>query len=237
MKITVKQSELTEMVQKTVRRVLNETKQKITEDDYSSPYPEDIEYDSRNDFGDIYNDEPFTPQGSYTVSNSGGYEIMLSDDGEMARVREAFGGENPETSDWLPIEYVPDEDDGDLEPVIDPNGYNIPLNQVMRMNRFNESKKPIKIKLSELKTVIKEVIKEEYELKEGFEELIPVAAGTVGVFLASAGIVEVMNALEQGKLGPKGQKLAKFLEDISRMATKQEPRSPRNMQNQTESIK
>lgn len=124
-----------------------------------------------------------------------------------------------------------------------------------------QPKQPIKIKLSELREVIKQVIKEEYEkspypedrefdsdsysepgidvtmqtddLNEGFEELIPIGLGTVGVFLASAGISEVMTALEHGKLGQKGQKLAKFLEDLSRMATKQEPRSTNN---QTESI-
>lgn len=124
-------------------------------------------------------------------------------------------------------------------------------------------KQPIKVKLSELREVIKQVIKEEYEkspypedkefdsdsyyepgvdvtkdneLTEGFDELIPVGLGTVGVFLASAGITEVMSALENGKLGPKGQKLAKFLEDFSRTANHKEVRPPRNMQNPTESI-
>jgi hypothetical protein len=83
------------------------------------------------------NNEPFEVHGYYTVSNSGGYEIMLSDDGEMARVRDAFGSDDPETSDWLPIEYVTSEDDED-EPVIDPEGYNIPLSQVMRANKYSE---------------------------------------------------------------------------------------------------
>jgi len=78
-------------------------------------------------------DEEFIPHGGYTVSNSGGYEIMLNDSGDAARVRDAFGSDNPKTSDWLEIEYVPDEETGESEPVIDPNGYNIPLNQVMRM--------------------------------------------------------------------------------------------------------
>lgn len=71
-------------------------------------------------------EEEFVPHGSYTVSNAGGYEIMLSPDGEQARVRDAFGSDNPETSDWLEIEWVSGK------PVIDPYGYNIPLNQVMR---------------------------------------------------------------------------------------------------------
>jgi len=81
--------------------------------------------------------EEFIPQGSYTVSNSGGYEVMLNDAGDAARVRDAYGSDNPQTSDWLEIEYIPSED-GESEPVIDPNGYNIPLNQVMRINGMNE---------------------------------------------------------------------------------------------------
>ena len=76
---------------------------------------------------------------------------------------------------------------------------------------------------------------EECSINEGFEELLPVAAGTAGVFLASYGIPEVMNALEQGKLGPKGQKLAQFLQDLSRRANKQES-YPQNNQNPTESM-
>ena len=94
-----------------------------------------------DDLNTIMDDEEFIVHGHYTVSNSGGYEIMLSDDGEAARVRDAFGSDNPETSDWLDIEYVIDEEgepdeDGNLpsEPVIDPEGYNIPLNLVMRSN-------------------------------------------------------------------------------------------------------
>lgn len=82
-------------------------------------------------------DEPFEVHGHYTVSNNGGYEIMLSDDGEAARVRDAFGSDNPETSDWLPIEYVTNED-GEDEPVIDPEGYNIPLSQVMRAYKYSD---------------------------------------------------------------------------------------------------
>jgi hypothetical protein len=78
--------------------------------------------------------EEFIPHGHYTVSNTGGYEVMISDSGDAAKVRDAYGSDNPETSDWLEIEYVPGED-GEMEPVIDPNGYNIPLNMVMRTNR------------------------------------------------------------------------------------------------------
>jgi hypothetical protein len=85
-----------------------------------------------------FDSEEFIAHGSYTVSNSGGYEIMLGDDGDSAKVRDAFGSDNPETSDWLEIEYITDED-GESSPVIDPNGYNISLNQVMRIN---ENKTP-----------------------------------------------------------------------------------------------
>jgi hypothetical protein len=82
----------------------------------------------------MYEDEEFIPHGTYTLGNSGGYEIMISDSGDAAKVRDAYGSDNPETSDWLEIEYVPNED-GEMEAVIDPNGYNIPLNMVMRTNR------------------------------------------------------------------------------------------------------
>ena len=89
-------------------------------------------------------EEEFEVHGHYTVSNAGGFEIMLSPDGDSAKVRDAYGSDNPETSDWLEIEYV-DVEDGELdeegypesEPVIDPNGYNIPLSMVMK-NNFNE---------------------------------------------------------------------------------------------------
>ena len=86
----------------------------------------------KENFGE---NEEFVSQGSYTISNHGGYEIMLSDDGEAARVRDAFGSDNPKTSDWLPIEYITSDENGETEPVIDPNGYNIPLNMVMKINR------------------------------------------------------------------------------------------------------
>lgn len=79
----------------------------------------------------------FIPHGSYTISNAGGYEIMLDDSGDAAKVRDAFGSDNPKTSDWLPIEYIFDKETGESEPVIDPNGYNIPLNMVMRINNEN----------------------------------------------------------------------------------------------------
>jgi hypothetical protein len=46
--------------------------------------------------------------------------------------------EKPETTDWLPIDWVTDEDNIDedgfpeMEAVIDPDGFNVPLSLVMR---------------------------------------------------------------------------------------------------------
>jgi hypothetical protein len=97
--------------------------------------------------------EEFIPQGTYTVSNSGGYEIMLSDSGDAAKVRDAFGSNNPRVSDWLEIEY-----DENGEPVIDPNGYNIPLNMVMRIN---ENKKSNKFSIESALTKMDSIIGEE----------------------------------------------------------------------------
>jgi len=77
--------------------------------------------------------ENFIAHGFYTVSNSGGFEVQISKSGDMARVRDAYGSKVPKISDWLEIEYIPDEEE-DFQPVIDPKGYNIPLNQVMRIN-------------------------------------------------------------------------------------------------------
>ena len=80
-------------------------------------------------------DEPFKASGYYTVSNSGGYEVQISDDGDSASMKDSFSfTKDPKVSEWFEIEYVPDDDNlgGDVVPIIDPNGYNIPLNQVMR---------------------------------------------------------------------------------------------------------
>ena len=50
-------------------------------------------------------------------------------------MKDAYGSDDPIISDWMEIEYMPDEDDpdGDLIPTIDPEGYNIPLALVMRI--------------------------------------------------------------------------------------------------------
>jgi len=83
----------------------------------------------------------FKVHGGYTISNTGGYEIELSDCGSSARVKDAWGSDNPRISEWLEIEYIIDEDSEpdeegykESEPVIDPDGYDIPLNMVMKVN-------------------------------------------------------------------------------------------------------
>ncbi len=71
----------------------------------------------------------FIPHGFYSVSNAGGYEIMIDDDNEVdprAMIRDTVTGE---TSHWLDIIY---DENGD--PIIDPQDYNIPLDQVMRIH-------------------------------------------------------------------------------------------------------
>ena len=108
-------------------------------------------------------DEEFIPHGSYPISNSGGYEVMLSDSGDAAKFRDAYGSDNPQVSDWLPIEYVPNEDgemddEGypEMEPVIDPNGYNIPLNMVMRINETKKGRFSISKAVNEMENIIED---------------------------------------------------------------------------------
>lgn len=100
--------------------------------------PEDYTKEYVNEYDDYEEDEEFVPHGSYTVSNSGGYEVMIDSGRDMAKVRDAYGSDNPQVSDWLKIVDVEtDEVDSDgypeIERVIDPDGYNIPLSQVMRV--------------------------------------------------------------------------------------------------------
>jgi hypothetical protein len=119
---------------KVFNKIWNKTKGLISENGVASGmqgFAEGGESNFKDNNG--INDD-FIAHGSYTVSNSGGYEVMLSDSGDAAKVRDAFGGPNPQTSDWLEIEYIESED-GEMEPVIDPQGYNIPLSMVMRVNR------------------------------------------------------------------------------------------------------
>jgi hypothetical protein len=76
-----------------------------------------------------------TPEihGYYAWSNACGYGVHLSNDGEQAKL--IMNDEDSTITDWLDIEWVPsDDDDGEWEPIIDPNGYNVPLNHVIRAN-------------------------------------------------------------------------------------------------------
>ena len=68
--------------------------------------------------------------GYYTRSNTTGYGVILSDCGEAAKL--VMNNEDCDVTDWLDIEYVMDEDEGEFVPVIDPDGFNVPLNLVMR---------------------------------------------------------------------------------------------------------
>jgi hypothetical protein len=91
-------------------------------------------FDEGENQSEASDDTEFVAHGTYTVSNTGGYEVMLSDSGDMAKVRDAFGSDNPKTSEWLEIEYIDNEETGEQDAVIDPNGYNIPLDMVMKVN-------------------------------------------------------------------------------------------------------
>ena len=75
--------------------------------------------------------------GYYTLSNAISYGVILSDCGDFAKL--VLTKDEPETTDWLPIEWVVNEDgevddEGfpELEPIIDPGGFGVPLNLVMR---------------------------------------------------------------------------------------------------------
>ena len=68
--------------------------------------------------------------GYYTISNAGGYGVILSDCGEAAKL--VMNNEDCDVTDWLDIKYIMDEDEGEFVPVIDPDGFNVPLNLVMR---------------------------------------------------------------------------------------------------------
>lgn len=72
--------------------------------------------------------------GYYTQSNSCSYGVILSDCGEAAKL--VMNNEDCDVTDWLDIEYVFDEDEKEFIPVIDPTGYNISLNLVMRAQKI-----------------------------------------------------------------------------------------------------
>ena len=80
--------------------------------------------------------EKFIVHGTMQTSNFGGWEVMLSDCGSAARVRDNYGQEKSKIieSDWIEITYQEDEDESeDLEAIIIFNDNIIPLNQVMRV--------------------------------------------------------------------------------------------------------
>jgi len=68
--------------------------------------------------------------GYYTYSNCCGYGIILSDCGEQAKL--VMDVEGSDVTDWIDIEFVFDEDEDEFVPVIYPDGFNVPLNLVMR---------------------------------------------------------------------------------------------------------
>jgi hypothetical protein len=72
--------------------------------------------------------EDFTPHGVYTISNACSILVELAPEGDAARLKI-----NEEVTDWLEIEYVPEEDYEDLQAVIDPEGHNVPLNLTMKI--------------------------------------------------------------------------------------------------------
>jgi hypothetical protein len=75
-----------------------------------------------------------TPEihGYYQWSNACGYGVHLSNDGEQAKL--IMNDEDSTVTDWLDVVWCVADDDGEWEPIIDPNGYNVPLNHVMRVD-------------------------------------------------------------------------------------------------------
>lgn len=78
--------------------------------------------------------DTFKAHGFYTLGNLGGYLVELSDCGECARLKEDWGGDNPKITEWFPIEYNDSNEDEAFVGIIDPDGYNIPLELVFRIN-------------------------------------------------------------------------------------------------------
>lgn len=79
----------------------------------------------------VMNTIDFTPHGVYTVSNAISYLVELSNCGEQARMLVG-----KKVTDWYEVEFIYDEDSEDTIGVIDPKGYNVPLNLVMRLERI-----------------------------------------------------------------------------------------------------
>ena len=68
----------------------------------------------------------FTTHGVYQISNAIAYYIEISEDNTAARLLV-----NDKATDFFEIEYLYDEDVGDTVAVIDPEGYNVPMYQVI----------------------------------------------------------------------------------------------------------
>lgn len=79
MRKVITESQLRRIVKESVKKVMNEK------------------------YGDDFN-----PQASKAITNSGGYEMEVSPDGERARFREAWGNENPKVSRWVKIRFTSD---------------------------------------------------------------------------------------------------------------------------------
>ena len=74
--------------------------------------------------------DKFTAHGYYSVSNCGGYEVELSNDGEAARLRCTVTGR---VTRWMEIQYIEDPSNGETVSIISPRRYRIPLSEVMRI--------------------------------------------------------------------------------------------------------
>ena len=76
----------------------------------------------------------FEVHGTYTLSNSIGYLVQLSDCGTMARA--LYASDKPELTEWSEVEHKPceDGDEDDINAVFDADGYEIDLGLVMRVN-------------------------------------------------------------------------------------------------------
>lgn len=73
----------------------------------------------------------FKVHGVYTVSNSIGLLVEISNCGDGART--LYTGDKPELTEWSEIEYKEVDDSEDLKPVFDAGGYEVELGLVMRV--------------------------------------------------------------------------------------------------------
>ena len=82
-------------------------------------------------------DTAFITHGGYQLSNACWYEVELSPDGEGARLRMYDSNGATKVSRWLEVEHVENPDAEEEEdrfwPVIDPEGFDIPLELVFKI--------------------------------------------------------------------------------------------------------